>query len=34
MNTQERYELAMKHIYGEGVPEDNELAVKLLIQIR
>lgn len=24
------YELAMKHIYGDGVPEDNELAVKLL----
>ena len=24
------YELAMKHIYGNGVPEDNELAVKLL----
>lgn len=26
------YELAMKHIYGDGVPEDNELAVKLLTQ--
>ena len=26
------YELALKHIYGDGVPEDNELAVKLLTQ--
>lgn len=26
------YELAMKHIYGDGVSEDNELAVKLLTQ--
>lgn len=26
------YALAMKHIYGDGVPEDNELAVKLLTQ--
>ena len=26
------YELAMKHIYGDGVAEDNELATKLLIQ--
>ena len=26
------YELAMKHIYGDGAPEDNELAVKLLTQ--
>lgn len=32
MNAQELYELAMKHIYGDGVPEDNELAMKLLIQ--
>lgn len=24
------YKLAMKHIYGDGVPEDNELATKLL----
>ena len=32
MKTQELYELAMKHIYGDGVPEDNELAVKLLTQ--
>ena len=32
MNAQGLYELAMKHIYGEGVPEDNELAVKLLTQ--
>lgn len=31
-NSQELYELAMKHIYGDGVPEDNELAVKLLTQ--
>lgn len=30
MNAQELYELAMKHIYGDGVPEDNDLAVKLL----
>lgn len=32
MNAQELYELAMKHIYGDGVPEDNDLATKLLIQ--
>ena len=32
MNAQELYELAMKHIYGEGVPEDNNLATKLLIR--
>ena len=32
MNTQELYELAMKHIYGDGVPEDNDLATKLLTQ--
>lgn len=31
-NSQELYKLAMKHIYGDGVPEDNELAVKLLTQ--
>lgn len=30
MSAQELYELAMKHIYGDSVPEDNELAVKLL----
>ena len=30
MDAQELYELAMKHIYGDGVPEDNDLAVKLL----
>ena len=30
MNAQELYELAMKHIYGDGVPEDNDLATKLL----
>ena len=32
MNAQELFELAMKHIYGDGVPEDNDLATKLLIQ--
>lgn len=32
MSAQELYELAMKHFYGDGVPEDNELAVKLLTQ--
>ena len=32
MNAQELFDLAMKHIYGDGVPEDNELAVKLLTQ--
>ena len=32
LSAQQLYELAMKHIYGEGVPEDNELATKLLIQ--
>lgn len=31
-NPYELYELAMKHIYGDGVPENNELAVKLLTQ--
>ena len=30
MKAQELYELAMKHIYGDGVPEDNDLAVRLL----
>lgn len=34
MNAQELYELAMKHICGNGVPEDNELAVKLLTRKR
>ncbi len=29
---QELFELAMKHIYGEGVPEDNDLAFELLTQ--
>lgn len=29
---QRLYELAMKHIYGDGVPEDNVLATKLLTQ--
>lgn len=32
MNAQELFELAMKHIYGDGVPEDNALATKLLIR--
>ena len=32
MSAQELYELAMKHIYGDGVPEDNDLATKLLIR--
>lgn len=32
MEAQELYELAMKHIYGAGVPEDNDLAAKLLTQ--
>ena len=30
MNAQELFELAMRHIYGNGVPEDNELAFELL----
>ncbi|MBR3298112.1 MAG: sel1 repeat family protein [Clostridia bacterium] len=30
MTAQEIFELAMKHIYGDGVPEDNELAFELL----
>ena len=30
MNAQELFELAMKHIYGDGVPEDNDLATQLL----
>lgn len=30
LSAQELYELAMKHIYGDGVPEDNDLATKLL----
>lgn len=29
---QDLFETAMKHIYGDGVPEDNNLAVKLLTQ--
>ena len=29
---QELFELAMKHIYGDGVPEDNFLALQLLTQ--
>ncbi len=31
-DSQGLYELAMRHIYGNGVPEDNEFAVKLLTQ--
>ena len=31
-NSQELFQLAMKHIYGDGVQEDNELAAKLLTQ--
>lgn len=34
MNGQEYFELAMKHIYGDGVPEDNALAFRLLAQAR
>lgn len=32
MNAQELFVLAMKHIYGDGVAEDNDLAAKLLMQ--
>ena len=32
MSAQEIFELAMKHIYGDGVAEDNELAFELLIR--
>lgn len=32
MDAQELYELAMKHIYGDGVPEDNDLATELLVR--
>ena len=32
MDGQELYQLAMKHIYGDGVAEDNALALKLLTQ--
>lgn len=32
MNAQELFVLAMKHIYGDGVVEDNDLAAKLLMQ--
>ena len=31
---QELFELAMRHIYGDGVPEDNVLALRLLTQAR
>lgn len=30
MNAQELFDLAMRHIYGNGVPEDNERAFELL----
>ena len=33
-DAQELFELAMKHVYGDGVPEDNELAVTLLTRAR
>ncbi len=33
-DSQGLFELAMKHIYGDGVPEDNELAVNLLTEAR
>ena len=29
MDGQELFQLAMKHIYGGGVPKDNDLAMKL-----
>lgn len=32
VNAQQCFELAMKHIYADGVEEDNELALRLLIQ--
>lgn len=32
LNAQQLYELAMKHIYGDGVAEDNDLAFSLLAQ--
>ena len=32
MDGQELYQLAMKHIYGDGVTENNDLAFKLLSQ--
>ncbi len=31
-NAQDLFQLAMKHIYGDGVPEDNDLAFRLLEQ--
>ena len=34
MSGQELFELAMRHIYGDGVPEDNELALQLLTRAR
>ena len=30
MNGQDLFELAMKHIYVDGVPEDNDIAFDLL----
>lgn len=32
MDAEKLYRLAMKHIYGDGVAEDNELAFRLLTQ--
>ncbi len=32
MDAENLYQLAMKHIYGDGVAEDNELAAKLLAE--
>ena len=32
MNENELFELAMTHLYGDGVPEDNKLAFELLTQ--
>ena len=34
MSGQELFELAMRHIYGDGVQEDNELALQLLTRAR
>ena len=31
-NAQDLFQLAMRHIYGDGVPEDNDLAFRLLEQ--
>ena len=34
MDGEELFRLAMMHIYGDGVPEDNDLAAKYLTQAR